>query len=317
MKYLKYAAVVLLILAILAAVIHFYRESIARELANSALGEYGIAVTELSIQTLGTDYVHLSRLVLEQDDGTRYQISGLSFPISFPSARAEKISIEQLIVTPADTAAVPVPLARLLLTFLLLPSSVPNTEVRVSHLTVPDTPPVDNIVWRSTDRQQYLAFRIDPVEITIDVDSVDDGDHQATVNAVVGGISDALSMTLTMHHSNTGFSIDGLSTIILSPWLPVLKSGGILPADIISLAAEFDGRVTIRLDDDETQSVPARAHFLLTSEMTTDYRIADDSSVRLRTNSSDPVRLTFEYPSLEWTASVGQIDMLVGINASD
>lgn len=317
MKYLKYAAAVLLILVILTTVIHFYRESIAREFANSALGEYGITVTELTIQTLDTDYIRISHLVLEQDDGTRYQVDGLSFPISFPDARAGKISIEQLIVTPADTAAVPVPLAHQLLTFLLLPGSVPDTEVRVSQLTMPDTPPIDNIVWRSTDQQQHLAFRIDPVEVAIDVDSVDDGDYQATVGAVVGGIPGALSLTLNIHHGNTGFSIDGLSRISLSPWLPVLQSIGMLPTDFVSLAAEFDGRFTIVLDDNETQTVPASAHFSLANGMIADYRIADDSNVRLQTNSSASIRLDIEYPSLEWTASVGQIDMLVGINASD
>lgn len=317
MKYLKYAAAVLLILAILTAVIHFYRESIAREFANSALGEYGITVTELSIQTLKTDYIQISHLVLEQDDGTRYQVDGLSFPISFPDTRAEKISIEKLIVTPADTAALPVPLADLLLTFLLLPGSVPDTEVRVSRLTLPDMPPIDNIVWRSTDQQQHLAFRIDPVDVAIDVDSLDDGDYQATVSVVVGGIPGALSLTLNIHHGNTGFSMDGLSRISLSPWLPVLKSIGMLPTDIVSLAAELDGRVTIMLHDDEKRSVPASANFLLASGMSADYRIADDSSVRLQTNSSASIRLDIEYPSLEWTASVGQIDMLVGINASD
>ncbi len=317
MKYLKYAAAVLLILVILTTVIHFYRESIAREFANSALGEYGITVTELTIQTLDTDYIRISHLVLEQDDGTRYQVDGLSFPISFPDARAGKISIEQLTVTPADTAAVPVPLAHQLLTFLLLPGSVPDTEVRVSQLTMPDTPPIDNIVWRSTDQQQHLAFRIDPVEVAIDVDSVDDGDYQATVGAVVGGIPGALSLTLNIHHGNTGFSIDGLSRISLSPWLPVLQSIGMLPTDFVSLAAEFDGRFTIVLDDNETQTVPASAHFSLANGMIADYRIADDSNVRLQTNSSASIRLDIEYPSLEWTASVGQIDMLVGINASD
>ena len=92
LKYLRYAAIVLIVLAILAAVIHFYRESIARGIANSALQEQGITATELSIQTLGTDYIRLSYLVLEQDDGTRYEVSGLSFPLSFPSVKPETIS---------------------------------------------------------------------------------------------------------------------------------------------------------------------------------------------------------------------------------
>ncbi len=102
MKYLKYATVVLVILAVLAVVTHFYRESIARRLANSALRGQGITATELSIHTLGTDYVRLSQLVLEQDNGTRYRISGLEFPVSYPSLRAEKISIEHLVMLPAD-----------------------------------------------------------------------------------------------------------------------------------------------------------------------------------------------------------------------
>ena len=248
-------------------------------------------MTELSIQTLGTDYVQLSHLVLEQDDGTRYQISGLSFPLSFPSVRVEKISIAQLIMTPVDMAAAPAPLARLLQTFLQLPSSVPNTEVTVAHFTMPDAPPVDNVVWRSDHQRQHLAFSIAPAEVTVDVDRVDDGRHQATVNATVGGIRDALSLTLSMNRDDTGLSIDGLSTISLSPWLPVLKSIGMLPADIVALGAELGGPVTIVMDDDERRSVFASADLLLAGEMTTDYRPADDSGVRLQANSSDPVRL--------------------------
>ena len=65
------------------------------------------------------------------------------------------------------------------------------------------------------------------------------------------------------------------------------------------------------------QSVPASAHLALSSDMTMNYRVADDSRVRLQTKSSAPIHLGFAYPSLEWTASVGQIDMLIGINASD
>ena len=111
MKYLKYAAVVLIVLAIIAAVIHSYRESITLDFANSALREQGITVTELSIETLGADYIRLSYVVLEQDDGTRYEVSGLSFPLSFPSMRPATISIENLALTPAPADGAPLPLA--------------------------------------------------------------------------------------------------------------------------------------------------------------------------------------------------------------
>ncbi len=317
LRYLKYAAVVLIILAILAAVIFFQRDSIVRKFANSALSGQDITMTELSIQTLGTDHVRLSHLVLEHRDGTRYQISGLSIPLSFPSIRAEKISIEQLIVITDDIEAAPAPLASLLQNFLQLPDNVPNTEVTVSGFSMPEAPPIENIVWRSVDQRQHLAFSIDPVEVTVDVDSADNGDYQLTVNATVSGIPDALSLPLTVHRSDTGFSIDGVSTISLSPWLPVLKATGILPAEIVSLGAKLGGPIMVVLDDDPLRSVPASARLSLAGEMTAEYRSADFSAVRLRVNSSDPIRFSIEYPSLEWNVSVRRSDLVVGSDTID
>ena len=261
MKYPRYIAVVLIVLAILAGAVHVYRESIAREIANSALGEQGITATELSIETLATDHIRLSYLVLEQDDGTRYEISGLSFPLSFPSFQPETISIEQLVLVPAPAKDEPLPLAQLLQTFLQLPVSVPNTEITVSSFSMPDAPPVDHIVWRSEGRQQHFAFSIDRDDIaiafTIDVDGPENGDHAATVNAAVDGNADALSLALTMHRDDTGFAIDALPNFNLSRWLPVLDSAGLLPDDIVAPDVEVHGPITIILNDDATLPVTA------------------------------------------------------------
>ncbi len=315
LKYLKYAAVVLLILAILAAVIHFYRESIAREFANAALSEQGITVTELSIQTLGTDYVQLSHLVLEQDDGTRYQISGLSFPTEFsqcPCGKDFDRTTDHDAGKYGSRAGAACPVAADF-------SSVTEQRAKYRSDSRPfydaGCPPVDNVVWRSEHQRQHLAFSIAPAEVTVDVDRVDDGRPSGNGERDCWRHPDALSLTLSMHRDDTGFSIDGLSTISLSPWLPVLKSIGMLPTDIVAVGAELGGPVMIVLDDDETRSVPVSARLSLAGEMTADYRPANDSGIRLRANSSDPVRLSFEYPSLEWTASVGQIDIRVGTDA--
>ena len=76
---LKYLAAGLVVVAIAAAVIHYKRESIAREIANSALRGRGLTATDLSIDTLGTDRILLSQLVLVGDDGARYELYDLSF----------------------------------------------------------------------------------------------------------------------------------------------------------------------------------------------------------------------------------------------
>jgi len=260
LKYLKYAAVVLIVLAVIAAVIHSYRESIALDLANSALREQGITATELSIETIGTDYVRLSYLVLEQDDGTHYEVSGLSFPVSFPSMQPESISIENLLLMPAPADDAPLPLARLLQTFLQLPVTVPNTEITVSRFSMPDAPPVDAIVWRSEGQRQHLAFSIDQIDVTIDVDAMDSGEHRAAVHAAIDGNANALSLALSIRRNDSGFTIDGTPEFNFSQWLPVFRSFGLIPADIVSLDVAIDGPVTVVLDDDATLPITAMMH---------------------------------------------------------
>jgi len=311
----KYLALIFLVLAIVAAVIHQQRESIARKIANAALSDQGITATVLSIDTLGTDQLVLSYVLLEQDDGTRYEIFGLSFPLSFPSVRPESISIEQVIMTPAHTASGPTPLARLLQSFLQLPDSVPNTEIVISSFSMPDAPTVENIVWQSVDQRQHVAFSIHSVEYDIDVNRVSEDHHQVAVNAAVGDSSPAYSSTLSVHHSDTGFSIEGVSAVDLAPWLPVLQSTGILSGDIESIAAKLDSQLQIDVYYDEARTVLASASLSMAGNMIADYRVDDDSSIRLQASSSESLQVSIEYPSLQWTAAVGQIDMLVTIDA--
>jgi len=312
LKYLRYTAAVLIFLAISAAVTQFYRESIVRGFANSALRDQGITATELSIQTLGTDYVRLSHLVLEQDDGTRYEVSGLSFPLTFPSVRPERISIEQLVLVPAATETV-LPLSQLLNSLLQLPNSVPNTEVSIARFTMPSAPPLDNIVWRSEDQRQQLTFSALSVDVSVEIDRVNDSQHQLAVNAVVGGVPGAFSSTLSIDRIDTGFSIVGKSSTNLSPWLPLLQSVDLLSDDVVSIDARFDSEVRVELYDDESLSVPASGHFSLADPLTSAFSLVDNPDIRLQVDIFDPIRFDFEYPSLHWTAGIGQIGINVKI----
>lgn len=304
----------LIFLAIFAAVTHFYRESIARGFANSALRDQGITATELSIQTLGTDYVRLSHLVLEQDDGTRYEVSGLSFPLTFPSVRPERISIEQLILEPTATETA-TPLSQLLDSLLQLPDSVPNTEVSIARFTTPLAPPIDNIVWKSTGQRQQLTFSTLSVEVSVEIDRVNARQHQVAVNASVGGIAGAFSSTLSIDRIDAGFLIVGKSRTELSPWLPLLQSVGLLSDEIVSIDARLDGQVRMELHADESLSVPASVHFSLADPLTSSFSFVDDPDIRLQVDISDPIRFDFEYPSLDWTAGIGQIGIGVEIEA--
>lgn len=313
LRYTKYAALIILALTIVVAVIHQQRESIARKLANAALSEQGITATELSIDTLGTDRLVLSYLLLEQDDGTRYEIFGLSFPFSFPSIRPESISIERVIMTPARVEAAPAPLARMLDGFLQLPDTVPNTEITLSSFTMPGALAVENIRWRSVDQRQHLVFNVQSVELELDVDRMNDGHYEITINAMVDDRPGAFSSTLSLHRRDSGFSIDGTSTVELSPWLSVLQSTGLVSGDIAAITGRVDGTLSIDLSDDESRSAAGSVRLSLADTLSSDYRVNDDSSIQIRTSSSESLQVNIEYPSLQWTAAIEQIAMLTTI----
>ena len=316
LKALKYTLViVLLILVVVAGVVHYYRESLVREAANAALGSFGITVTELSVEALATDTVRLSHLVLEQADGTRYEISELTFPLNYSGAGAQQIAIGQLVLTPADTAAPPTPLAPLMRTLLQLPGSMQSTEVTVRRLAAAGFPPAHDVVWRTEGQRQQLAFRVESVDITLDIERVDDATHRATVNATTDDHPGALALQLDVHSSNSGVAMAGDVMVSTSPWVPVLKTIGLLPVDVVVFDAELAGPVTIELRDGDAPSSLVSARLSLTNELTVRYRVTDDLTARLRGTAPAPLVASLEYPSLRWTADIDQIDVHIGTDS--
>ena len=125
-----------------------------------------------------------------------YEITGLSFPLTFPSLQPESISIEKLVLVPPKTGTDPIPFARLLQTFLDLPDSVPNTTITISNLAMPGAPDVDNLVWRSVEQAQHIVFRTHSIDVTIDVDIAQDGGHQIIGRAILGSSTDVSSLVI-------------------------------------------------------------------------------------------------------------------------
>lgn|GEM_PF-2329776 len=310
MRYLKYTTAVFLILGILAVVLYFFRAPIVRKLANSALTGQGISVTELSLDAPEFDRIRVPDLVIEQSNGTRYRISGLSLPVSFPVDRSGKIVIDSLRIKTADGSSTPVSLAYLLQTFLRLPDSLSKTELSMTRFSMPDAPPLDHIVWRSANRRQHLSFDIGPVGTEVDVEPVDTDDYRATIKTAVANSSDALILTIAIHRNGNGFTIDGMSEIRLAPWLPVLRSAGILPDDIASLDASLGGPISMTLDDDGLQPVLVNAQLSIDDDLDITYGTHATDAIRARISSPDSFQIGLEYPALDWTAKIARIDVI-------
>lgn len=312
MKALKYTVVIiLLVLAIIVGVAHYYRESLVRKAANAALGSLGMTATELSVRTIGADTIRLSYLEIEQDDGTRYEISDLTFPLTFPSTRAERIEIGQLAVMPADTEAAATPPAPLLRTLLALPGSVPNTEVTVGRLKTSGFPPAQDVVWRTDGPRQRLSLRVGSVEVTVDIDRMDDEAHRLAMNAKANDRPGALSAQLDVLDGAAGVSMVGEAAFTTSPWVPILRSYGLMPAELVALDAELAGPLTIEIDDGETPTARASARLTLAGELAAEYLAMGELSMRLRGELTTPLAASIDYPSLEWSATAGAADLRI------
>jgi len=303
LKYAKYAVAVLLILAVIGAVIQLQREAIVRNLANAALSEQGIVATDLSIDSLGTDRIVLSKIVLEQADGTRFVIGGLSFPVNFSTARPESISIERLEIEFAAGSDRPAPFSLWLRSVLRLPDDIPDTTVTVSQLLMPGRPEIEEIRWYSSGQKQRLEFNVKAIEFAIDVDRTGADHHEVNILASMTGDLTSMSAALLVSRANGGFSLKGHSEFELAPWLPLFQAMNWIPVEIASLSGRLRSEIQFEIFDDETRSTPLRAEISFIDGMKAVYNLGDDSVLATSIGAAEPLRIAVEYPSLAWTVA--------------
>ena len=311
MRFLKYAAVLLAIVAIIATVVYLRRDSIARDIANSVLGETDVTVIDVSLDVLATDRVEFSKIVLELASGTRIDVRGVAFPLSFPSVRPEHVSIEKITVTPADAERPPTPYTPLLATILALPQTVPSTAVTVAELAYAELPTVTEIVWASGTDLQRLSLHVVSAGVAIEIGRIDAGKQRATLAASVAEVGDALTLELDITPNGDAFRIGGPMTILTSPWLPTLEELGNLPEGLKTLDAELAGPLEIALDDGEPGRVTAGATLSAAKATGASYRLDDGPTIEVEIPTSTPMAVAFQYPSLDWTAVVERSELLI------
>lgn len=317
MKLSKYLLAVILALAIVASALHYKRETIARNIANSALQGKGLVATDLSIDTLGTDRAVLSRLTLVQDSGARYELRGIAFPLSFPSLKAETITIDALHVVPATNDGEPLEFAALVQTFLGLAQSVPNTTIVLGRLSAGELPEVTNLLWRSSGENQQLAFSLQSIDVTVDVVPGAQGKHLATVKAATGGDRDALNLSLAVEPGESGFAAEGNASIHVLPWLPMLHSLGLVPERISTLDATLDGPLSLQIEDGGTQAVSLSGELAIGGARSTRYEFSGSDPITVQLGDGASLELAASYPDAEWTAQVESANFVLSSRFAD
>jgi len=318
-KFLKWAALIVIVVAVIAAVVQVRRDAIARGIANSILSEQGIVVTDLSVDSLTPNRLVLSRLVVESEGGTRYEILGLTLPLGKNGTRIRRFSAAGLIVTYVHAQDTPSMLSRRLQTVLDVPLSRPGLDASVATVSLPNLPELTNVSWATSETGQELSFAVDNISVDVAVQRQNEVKHMVSIGATGNGGKTVLSADISLMQNDERYSARGPARISINAWLPVMDSLDLLPAGLESLNAEMQGPIGLLFDEGEAGRVVFEAQFGLVDALSTTYRSAGGALSDVQVTAVDELGLFIDYPSFAWVARAGAMqtvlttDDLVGI----
>ena len=301
LRYAKWVGgfIILALIVIFAA--HINRDRIARNFADSMLRGQGIIAREISVERLDTDRVTLSRLVLEQEEGTRYVLSGLEIPLVSSASGVVEITVRQAEVYFSLSDGASPRLSDWLGTVLQLPETLPNTEIIVDDVLISGMPRVENASWSSVDGQQRLILSVGMNVVSIFVERSDAGEIMFRAAVNLNGNTDALTSSLVVERLVDGYRLDGTASMDLSAWLSTFHEAGLVPAEISAIDARIDGIVSVLIHDDATLLTQASYEVEADDGIRFTYSLDDGQSINVQSTFPEPVLLLVDFPTADWS----------------
>jgi hypothetical protein len=313
----KVLVVVIVLLLLLAAAAYFvnrHRDSIALEVARSALRGSDVQVSDVRVDSVTANEVHFDAVVLELADGATVFIEGVTLPVRFSGLRNNRLHIDTLRFLPGTADAGLPRLALFLQRFLDAPATAPGATIAIDEVVLPGVPPISDFAWHADPLNPTLRATVDDLALIMTTTQVEDGAYRGTLRVLLPDDTEALMLGLRLAPGDSGFRVNGDVSLMLAPFLPVLRAAGAVPQGLASLTASLSGTFEFDLSADETLPVSVVAMLRAPAPVNVTYR-AGDTAVELSVIEASPVDATFEYPSLDWSAQFA--NALVSIGGTD
>jgi hypothetical protein len=304
------AIALLVLIAATAFFINLYRDSIALEVARSALRDSDIQVSDVSVESISSNEVRFDVIVLELAAGGTVFIEGITLPIRVRGLRDSALHVDTLTFVPGTMDAGPTRFAAGLQSFLDAPAATPGTTIRIDEVLLPDMPPIRGLAWHADRLNPTLRATVDTFELFVTTTAESDGTFRGTLRALMPDDTETVMLGFQVEPDQSGFRILGNIGLMLEPLLPALHAIGAVPAEVTALAARLEGAFEFRLEADETLPVEIQVHFDTASGTAMSYH-ADASEIELSLIETTPVNATFEYPSLDWAVEVARSSVSV------
>ncbi len=307
MKVAKHLAIALLIVAILASIGWVLRNSIIQRFSNSILVDYGMAVTDVSLDALATENATIGYLELEHENGMSIAIEDLTLPIGASESGIRTFAAENVTIgVPSERDAEPPALAELIDRLLSMPDTLPNMEVLVAELNVAAYPTMRDLRWTSTETQQELSANLDAVYLTAQIVAKDAQAFEAKFSLKQTSLkAPEQSITANIHHTDSGISISSafmldlpVSAMIATSIAASLGSK-LAGVEFANGAAIFELNAELPFDANQPASVSANLKPAAPFELAYSVKSGVINLVSVR--SASPIRLEATYPETRWS----------------
>ncbi len=297
----------MIVVAILASIVWFLRNSIIQRISGPILDEYALAVIDVSLDALATENASISYLQLEHDNGTIIAIDNLILPIGSSTTGIKTFAAGNVTIdvpTGSDTA--PLDLAQLIDRLLSLPNTLANTEVVVAKLHVAPYPAMRELRWASTDGQQALTVNLDAVQLTVQITNGDEDHFEAKISLQQTSLkAPEQSITMDIRRSDEGISLSGASVLDLPIATTIATSvaaslgttlAGIEFADGAAIV-EFDAKLSF----DTSQPVSVTTYLKPAAPFEWAYSVKSGVVNVVSVRSASPIKLEATYPETRWS----------------
>jgi hypothetical protein len=255
------AIALLVLISATAYFINLYRDSIALEVARSALGESDVRVVDVSVESISSNEVRFDEITLELAAGGIISIDGVTLPVRFRGLTDSTLHIDTVRFEPGAADTGPIRFAAGLQSFLQAPAATPGATIRIDEVLLPDMPLIRDVAWHADLLNPTLRATVGTFELITTTTEDDDGAFRGSLRALLPDDTEAVMLGFRLAPDQEGFLVRGTINLALEPLLPALHAIGAVPAEVTGLISTLSGVFEFRLEADETLPVEVQATF--------------------------------------------------------
>lgn len=314
MKGIKYLAIALAIIAVLATVGWLLRNSLIERISSPILADFDVELIDVSLDALETDAASIGYLELVHAKGTRIVIEGFSLPISASGNSVKTYSAEKVsIVTTTRDDGAPVDLARLIKQFFSLIDNFANNELHIGEFSLAPYPSIRDLRWTLSDSEQRLEGTVETLRASTLTRRIDSANYDVEFALLPAPDTDEAADTIKgkLQLADTGISVVGDSVLELPRWQRIAKLAGILPEAVRLESGNGELQFGADLPYNVIESPTVSATLRPSSPWQISYvgELGDSTDVVLQKGSVVEIDATF--PKVEWSLRQADAELSV------